>query len=254
MLSKKSEQFLVELKMYLFSKGKNDEEILSVIEELEDHLLQAEADGKSMKSIVGNSPKAYMKSIGKSMPLDFRELVGLIPMTIILIASYFSFPYAISGQFTLSPFILIVFIIGAILGFGTLALFVFKGMPKLFHLTWKTFLFTSIINVIVTSGFVLGYYWWNKQGFQPTFVATPFQNTLILIVCILFFIISAIYMKTWINIIIPSFIAFFSVTGDFVLNGIIKESTFVIIYVCLFLLAALIYFIFKKSKKEIITD
>lgn len=254
MLSKKSEQFLVELRMYLISKGKNDAEMMSVIEELEDHLLQAEADGKSIETIVGYSPKAYMKSIGESMPLDFRQLIALIPMTILLIAAYFTLPYAILREFALSPIILVVVVIGAILGFGIFSFFLFKGMPKVFQSTWKTYFSISIVNVVVTSGFVLGIFWLNKQGFEPTFVATPFQNTLILIVCILIFIISAIYMKTWINIIVPIFIAFLSVTGHFVLNGNITEFTFVAIYVGLFLLVALIYFIFRKSKKSIATD
>ena len=251
MLSKKSERFLVELRMYLISKGKVDEDMNSVIEELEDHLLQAEADGKSIETIVGNSPKAYMKSIGESMPLDLRQLTALAPMTILLIAAYFSLPYAILGQFALSPIILVVFVIAAILGIGMFAFFLFKGMPKFFHSTWKTFFLISIINIVVTSGMVLGIFWWNKQGFKPTFVATSFQNKMILIVCIAIFIISAIYMKTWINIIIPAFIAFTAIINLLVVNTDIQESIIIAIYAGLFILVALIYFMFRKSMKII---
>jgi uncharacterized membrane-anchored protein len=59
MLSNKSERFLVELRMHLMSKGKNDNEINEITEELEDHLLQAEAEGKDVTHIVGESPKEY---------------------------------------------------------------------------------------------------------------------------------------------------------------------------------------------------
>ena len=251
MLSKKSEQFLVELRMYLISKGKNDAEMISVIEELEDHLLQAEADGKSIETIVGNSPKAYMKSIGESMRLDFRQLARLFPMAIILIAAYITLPYAIWGDFALSPAILFFIFIGSFLGLGMFGLFMFKGAPKLFHSKWKFYLIYSLTYSFVTGGMILAFLWWNKQEFEPTFVATPFQNILIIIACIAIFILSAIYMKTWINIIAPTFIAFLSVTSHFVLNGNIKESTFIAIYVGLFLLTAIIYFIFRKSKKNI---
>lgn len=250
MLSKKSEQFIVELRMFLFSKGKNDADIISIIEELEDHLLQAEADGKSMESIVGNSPKAYMKSIGESMPLDFCELAGLIPMTILLIAAYISLPFTILGQFALSPIILVVVVIGSILGFGLFGFFLVKGIPKLLHSTWKTFFGISIINVVVTSGMVLGFLWWDKQGFKPTFVATSFQNKMILVVCIAIFIISAIYMKSWINIIIPAFVAFTAIINILVVDTDIKESTIITIYIGLFLFIGIIYFFFRKSKKS----
>ena len=67
MVSKQAEQFLVELRMYLISKGKNDQEINEITEELEVHLMEAEAAGKDVSHIIGDSPKNYMKSIGESM-------------------------------------------------------------------------------------------------------------------------------------------------------------------------------------------
>jgi uncharacterized membrane-anchored protein len=45
MVPKKAEQFLVELRFYLMSKGKNDQEINEITEELEVHLMEAEAEG-----------------------------------------------------------------------------------------------------------------------------------------------------------------------------------------------------------------
>lgn len=81
MLSNKSEEFIIELRMYLMSKGKNDDEIKEVTQELEDHLQQAEAEGKSVEHITGESPREYMKSIGKEMGFDFRQIATLAPMT-----------------------------------------------------------------------------------------------------------------------------------------------------------------------------
>lgn len=57
MLSMKSEQFLVELRMYLLQRGKKDEDINGIVEELEVHLIEAENKGKSVDTIIGKKPK-----------------------------------------------------------------------------------------------------------------------------------------------------------------------------------------------------
>ena len=102
MLSKQADQFMIELRMYLMSKGKNDKEINEVIDELNDHLLQAEAEGKSIKDITGESPRAYMKSIGQEMGFDVRQFLSLVPFTALLIIAYLCFTPAILGDFSLS--------------------------------------------------------------------------------------------------------------------------------------------------------
>ena len=42
-LSDKSRKFIDDLRLYLFSSGKNDQEIKEITEELEDHLHEAES-------------------------------------------------------------------------------------------------------------------------------------------------------------------------------------------------------------------
>ena len=48
MLSKESEKFLREFRMELMTRVKDEEEIDALEEELRDHLLEAEADGKHL--------------------------------------------------------------------------------------------------------------------------------------------------------------------------------------------------------------
>ena len=74
-LSKESEQFLSNLRVYLMTSGKKEEEILRVIEKVEHQLLEAEQEGKSIQSIIGNSPEVYMKAIGKEMKTDMKGTV-----------------------------------------------------------------------------------------------------------------------------------------------------------------------------------
>lgn len=56
MISKESEQLLIELRLYLISKGKNDKEINEITEELEVHLAETESEGKDVTKIIGESP------------------------------------------------------------------------------------------------------------------------------------------------------------------------------------------------------
>lgn len=72
-LSQESNRFIEDLRVYLYSSGKKESEIHEIIEELEVHLFEAEANGKSIKQVVGNSPKLYMQSISKEM----KPIIGV---------------------------------------------------------------------------------------------------------------------------------------------------------------------------------
>ena len=82
-LSDKSRKFIDDLRLYLFSSGKNDQEIREIAEELEDHLHEAERNGKSIEQIVGASPKEYMVSISSEMKIDYRAWAKYIPLIFI---------------------------------------------------------------------------------------------------------------------------------------------------------------------------
>ena len=79
-LSDKSKKFVDDLRLYLFSSGKNDEEIREIAEELEDHLYEAEHNGKSIDQIVGASPKEYMESISSEMKTDYKAWAKYISL------------------------------------------------------------------------------------------------------------------------------------------------------------------------------
>lgn len=82
-LSNKSKKFIEDLRLYLFSSGKNDVEINEIAEELEVHLYEAELNGKSIEQIVGASPKEYMMSISSEMKIDYKAWSKYIPLIII---------------------------------------------------------------------------------------------------------------------------------------------------------------------------
>lgn len=71
-ISKKSQEFLENLRLYLFSSGKKPDEIEDIVSELEVHLFEAEKKGKPIEKIIGKSPKEYMKMVSDEMVIDYR--------------------------------------------------------------------------------------------------------------------------------------------------------------------------------------
>ncbi len=117
-LSVKSRKFLDDLRVYLFSSGKNDEEIKEIAEELEGHLCEAEQNGKSIDQIVGASPKEYMMTISSEMKTDYRSWAKYIPLIIIGSVSFTIFGDLIQGTLSYSLFKIIGTLVYSVLFFG----------------------------------------------------------------------------------------------------------------------------------------
>jgi uncharacterized membrane-anchored protein len=117
-LSKKSEKFIDDLKLYLFSSGKNDNEIKEITEELEVHLYEAEQNGKSIDQIVGASPKEYMMSISSEMKNDYRAWAKYVPLIIIGAMSFSILGDLIKGPLSYSLLKIIGTIVNSILFLG----------------------------------------------------------------------------------------------------------------------------------------
>ena len=132
MLSKEAERFIIELKMYLLSKGKNEKEMDEIIVELEDHLMQAEAEGKSVQDIAGDSPREYMKSIGEELGFDLKQFIILAPMSALLILAFLLFTPALWGDFTLSKIGLWGMGIATVLSFALYGFLFVKVLPDFF--------------------------------------------------------------------------------------------------------------------------
>ncbi len=77
-----------ELRVYLFSSGKKEDEIDEIVEELEVHLLEAEEQGKPIEKVVGDSPKAYMEQLSSVMDIDTKTW---FKYALIIILGSFSF-------------------------------------------------------------------------------------------------------------------------------------------------------------------
>lgn len=98
MLSKEAERFLREFRVEMMVRGKKDESINDMEAELEDHLIQAEQDGKSIDSITGGSVKKYLKNISGEMPRE-NHLKRYITLFIVYLAAILTIPTLIGGTF-----------------------------------------------------------------------------------------------------------------------------------------------------------
>lgn len=97
-LSKKSQYFLENLRLYLFSSGKNSDEIEDIVRELEIHLSEAEKNGKSIEKVIGKSPKEYMKLVSNEMIIDYRTWFKYICIIVLGLFSYTVFPDLLEGN------------------------------------------------------------------------------------------------------------------------------------------------------------
>ncbi|PQD97136.1 hypothetical protein CYL18_04485 [Pradoshia eiseniae] len=117
-LSAKSTRFVEDLRVYLFSSGKKNEEIDDIIRELEDHLYEAESKGKSIEKIIGSSPKDYMLSLSDEMKTDYKGWAKYIPLLIVGPMSYLVFKDLLSGTLSYGILTIIGSIIFSILFFA----------------------------------------------------------------------------------------------------------------------------------------
>ena len=128
-LSDKSKKFIDDLKLYLFSSGKNEKETKEITEELEVHLYEAEQNGKSIDQIVGASPKEYIMSISSEMKTDYRVWAKYVPLIIIGAMSFSILGDLIQGPLSYSLLKIIGTIVNSIL-FLAGVMFVFRYVAR----------------------------------------------------------------------------------------------------------------------------
>ncbi len=101
-LSTESKRFLEDLKVYLLASGKNELATNEIVNELEDHLIEAEADGKSVRAITGDSPADYIQSISKEMAFDPKEAFWIVLQVFLGASSFLYLQNLLNGTTTFS--------------------------------------------------------------------------------------------------------------------------------------------------------
>lgn len=108
-LSTESTRFLDDLHVYLLASGKNEQATQDIVSELADHLRDAESDGKSVKSITGDSPAAYIQSISNELAFDWKGLLQIFGLVLAGGSSFSFFQQLFNGSVSYSAILLLSF-------------------------------------------------------------------------------------------------------------------------------------------------
>ncbi|MEH7224464.1 hypothetical protein V7112_11715 [Bacillus sp. JJ1566] len=249
MLSAKSEAFIDNLRMYLIMSGKNDQEINELIEELSDHLLEVEKSGRSINDIIDQTPEQYMASLKQEMKTDFKQLVRFLPVYFLGVITYFLIGPAIRGEFELNIIQVIGIPILAVLGLAIYVYFLQNAGRKQFSkkkffiggMIASALVTTLAILIIVVSGIFV----------KPFFIGDTTAEVIVILICSVFFIGTALLSKAWFLIWIPVFLIIPDLFTRFTSWSIetilmINMASFVLMFVVILLN---IWIVEKKKKK-----
>ena len=204
-LSKKSKQFLENLRVYLFSTGKKEKEIDEIVEELEDHLMQAEKDGKSIEHIIGQSPRAYMEQLASEMPIDLKAWMKYIPMILFGAFSFKVVRDLFEGTLAYSLLEIIGFLIIAILFLTSISL-TFRYIAGKNLSTGKQFAILYPVALLPMALFI-GLIFLNQHVTTPVISFGMIGTIIIAIVTLIFIIGISIWSKTWVLPIVLTFVS-----------------------------------------------
>ncbi|MCM2676566.1 DUF1129 family protein [Alkalicoccobacillus plakortidis] len=227
-LSKESKTFLENLRLYLFSSGKQSDEIDDILTELEVHLLEAEKAGKPIEKIVGDSPKAYMESLSSEMKVDVRTWMKYAAL---IVSGAFSFQIMmdlVSGYMAYSLYTIVSHITITLLWLILLSIS-FKYIAANTLSKKKEFLILTLVSITPLSLFFVVIF---TDSFvsSPVIVFNTIAMTILGIITSLFIIVFSIWSKTWILVVCMVFL----VLPDYLLQfSSLQESTQLIVGVCI---------------------
>ena len=199
-LSKESEDFLGNLRIYLISSGKNEQEVIEIVGELEDHLVETEKRGKSVAEVTGLTPRQYMNQISAEMPIDYRSIFEYIVMVLLGAFSFIVLGDALSGDLTYSLFELIGYPL-IMIGFLLCTAAVFKYVsshPLSKAKEWTLFSILGGVPILLFTGLLfLG-----QTVEAPTVEMEGIGRICALILAIAAIIGVSLWSQTWIMIIL----------------------------------------------------
>ncbi|KGX87503.1 HAAS domain-containing protein [Pontibacillus litoralis] len=201
-LSKKSQNFIENLRVYLFSSGKKQDEIEGIVNELEIHLSEAEQNGKSIQKIIGKSPKEYMEMVSDEMTIDYRTWFKYICLIIFGSFSVKIFSDLLAGNLSYS----LLEIIGHIIITVLFITVVFKGFKYISTINQSNVKEGVLIFGIALLPLVLflGLTFLDKVIWTPTVHFDNIGSLIIGGITLLFVIGISVWAKTWILIVITA--------------------------------------------------
>ncbi len=200
-LSNESQTFLMNLKLYLVSSGKKESEVEDIVTELEDHLYEAEKNGKNVASITGQTPKEYMAQLADEMSFDRNVILKYVPIVMIGGFAYFLMGEAVNGKLAFSLLELV--------GYPVLSLFIlfmiamgFRYIASRKPSKIKEKLIYTLLGIVpigLYSALIIG----NRYVLTPEFHFGWFGNLVAVFFSIIVLIGMAIWSKAWFPVVLP---------------------------------------------------
>ncbi|WP_303984839.1 DUF1129 family protein [Niallia circulans] len=195
-LSKEAETFVENLYLYLLTTGKKEKEIKEIVEELTDHLQEAEANGKNISEITGDSPKAYMESLAKEMQTDLIEWGKLLPHVFISLIAYTLIGKVILGENQISLLVGLGSLLISVFMLGMYVV-IFRFISSRNVSNKKAFAIIFPLQLLIIGMFIVLMFYGNDYG--PVYMIDTITKQL------LFFLIPFVYLcwfawwsKSWV--------------------------------------------------------
>lgn len=249
MLSVKSKNFIDNLRMYLMTSGKNEAEVKELTEELRTHLIESEKHGKNIEEIIDGTPEQYMDTLKAEMETNYFGILRLIPVFLLGVSAYFLMGPAIQNEFSLNIVQVIGFPIATAICLAINVAFLQQAGKKQF--STKRFFFIGMIasssTIFVYIAILLG----STLFVEPFFVANTLGNGIVVGLCTIIFIGTAIWSKAWFPIWIPALLFIPDVLTRFTdlsIEAILMLNLGSFILIFIFMILSL-YFEGKKKRK-----
>lgn len=248
-LSKESQSFLENLRLYLISNGKDDEEINAIVEELEDHLMEAESRGKTVDDIIGRSPKQYMKQLSDEMVTNKREWFKHILMIIVGFTAFSILTDAINGHISYSIMEIIGSIIICLVSiFSIRKAFQYVSTTNFLSIK-KEFTLYTIIGLLPIILFI-GLTYLDRLVKTPIFYFSDMGTIMIVVLSIGILIGMSLWAKTWVVFIMLALL----IIPDFIIDHIDVQPGIKLVLSTLITFGGItIYLMFnhKKMQKQV---
>lgn len=183
-LSRKSQRFIENLRVYLSSNRKNLDEIEEITNDLKIHLFEAERNGKPIEKVVGNSPQEYMKMISREMDTDNKNWFKYICIIIFGSFSFRIFPDLMDLNLSYS----VLEIVGHIIFGIVFILFTFAGFRYITNQSARKQTVVLVGMVLLLSALSFGFIYLNKVIASPIIHFGTLGSLIIGAFIILFFI------------------------------------------------------------------
>lgn len=256
MLSKEAEKFLREFRVEMMAHGKQDEAIDDMEAELEDHLIQAEQDGKSVESITGGSVKEYLKNISGEMPV-VNNIKRYITLFIVYLAGILTVPTLIAGTFEWTLSNLLYYAIIIVL--GPLVLYaVFKKIIVNYtsfrteKIDFKGYASIFVFSILFMAFLVGSLFLVRNYPLVTFFEPASGVNITIGFILLAVLVIGSLLMKQWFYAVLAFLLAAPEIIAQIFADGGPQSENYIIISSIVLLVVAILLFggMYLRNRKD----